>query len=260
MIHEPSVKPGCLIIPSAGLGTRMKEVSREVPKELLHVGKRPAIECAVDEGVSAGITQIIIVISREKEVIREHFKNYHGPASLSFLYQRELLGESDAIHYAKELAGGRPVAVIYPDNIYVPAPGAIKRLLAVYRKYNTDVIALNEVTEENRYGFTNAGKVDVSNMEEDVYRIKKFYDKAGDRYVPRQKSELRACGIYISGSFVFDYIERLKRMTHHGELTDIPVRRLILEEKGMLGCRLPGRVFDIGNPDGYRQCVKYVNK
>ena len=117
---------------------------------------------------------------------------------------------------------------------------------------------LNEVTEDMSQGLSNAGRVDITHMEDDVYRINKFYEKTRESFVPRQKGELRACGIYISGPFIFDYIKQSRSLVHEGELTDITVRRMILEDKGMLGYRLPGRVFDIGNPDGYRQCVEYM--
>lgn len=255
---EPAISLDCLIIPAAGLGTRMKEVSSDVPKEMLPVCGRPAIEYAVEEGVAAGIKQIIIVISTGKEAISEHFKDYPGPARISFLYQKEPLGESDAIYYAKETAAGRPVAVIYPDNIYVPAPGALKRLLAVYRAYNMDVVALTEVTEDIRHGFSNAGRVDLRLLEDDVYRIEKIHDKTEGSFVLRQKGELRTFGISISGPVIFDYIEKLRNVKPEGELTDVPVRRMVLEARGMLGCRLPGRIFDIGNPVGYRECVKHM--
>ncbi len=252
------VKPGCLIIPAAGLGTRMKDVAPGVPKELLTAGDRPAIQYAVDEGVSAGIENIVIIISKDKEVIRDHFKNYQGPASISFLYQKELMGESDAISYAKNAADGQAVVVIYPDNIYLPAPGALKKLIDVYKRYNIDVIALNEVREDISHGLSNSGRVDITHMEDDVFRIDKIYDKTRESFVTRQKGELRAFGMYISGNFIFDYIERFRCKIGNRELTDTPVRRMILEEKGLLGCRLPGTLFDIGNPTGYKQCLQYV--
>ncbi|NOZ68359.1 MAG: hypothetical protein GXP46_03760, partial [Deferribacteres bacterium] len=67
-----------------------------------------------------------------------------------------------------------------------------------------------------------------------------------------------ACGIYISGPYLFDYIERLRASVKEKEFTDFPVRSLILMERETLGYLLPGRVFDIGNPAGYRQCLEYV--
>lgn len=258
-------KPLYLIIPAAGRGTRMRDVSPGVPKELLPMGGRPVIQYAVEEGLSAGIKNIIIIINRQKEPVRRYVEKYRGSTSISecsftFLYQEELLGEADAIGYAKDIAGNHPVAVMYPDNIYVPAPGALKRLVGVYEKYNMDVIALNEVTKEISHALGNAGRIDVSHVEDDMYRIEKLYQKTQGNFIPRAEGELRACGIYISGPFIFDYIERARALVKEGEFTDIYVRNLILKEKGILGCRLPGTVFDVGNPEGYRLCVDMINR
>ena len=77
--------------------------------------------------------------------------------------------------------------------------------------------------------------------------------------MPRYENELRACGIGISGPYLFDYIERTRETVVDKEFTDFPVRRLILKERGTLGYRLPGTVFDIGNPKGYKQCTDYIN-
>ena len=68
-------KPAHLIIPAAGLGTRMRTVSGSTPKEILQLGGKPAILFAVEEGVSAGINSFVIIISRAKEIIREFFES-----------------------------------------------------------------------------------------------------------------------------------------------------------------------------------------
>ncbi len=268
--------PRYLIIPAAGLGTRMRALSPDVPKELLSVGGRPAIQYAIDEGIAAGIREIVIIISEQKEIIRRFFQDMHfaeklyplagegieeinRTCSLTFLYQNKPSGEADAIGHAKDIAGNHAVAVIYPDNIYMPAPGALATLLPVYRKYRKDVIALNEVSDDISHTISNAGRVDISAMENDVYEIKRFLPKSGGHFRPRHKGELRACGMYISGPFIFDYIERARGMVKEGEYTDIYVRNLVLKEKGLLGCRLPGTVYDIGNPQGYRKCVAHVS-
>ncbi len=75
--------------------------------------------------------------------------------------------------------------------------------------------------------------------------------------MPRFKGELRACGIFVSGPHLFEYIERLRGSVEESEFTDFPVRSLILRERGILGCLLPWTVFDIGNPAGYKQCLEY---
>jgi UTP-glucose-1-phosphate uridylyltransferase len=65
----------------------------------------------------------------------------------------------------------------------------------------------------------------------------------------------------IYGPHLFDYIERARGSLKEGEeFTDVSVRSLILQEREMLGCRLPGTLFDIGNPDGYRQCLAHIGK
>lgn len=272
-IEQPG--PRYLIIPAAGLGTRMRAVNSDVPKELLPVGYKPAIQYAVEEGVSAGIINIIIIISKPKDVIRRYFEerrfgkklypyadksvqNIMLKSSLTFLYQKDPRGESDAIGYAKDIVGNNSAAIMYPDNLYFPAPGALKALVPFFNKYKKDVVSLNKVTEKNASGFSNAGRVDITQVKENLYNINRFIPKGDGQFVPRFKGEFRACGIWISGPYIFEYIDRLRGMVKEGEFTDVPVRSLILKEKGMLGCLLPGTIFDIGNPAGYNQCLNML--
>jgi len=266
-----------LIIPAAGLGKRMKPVNPKMPKEMLPIGNKPAIQYAVEEGLSAGIQNIVIIINRKKEIIRKYFTNRKFrqkffPSALedsrkieneyliTFLYQEDPLGESDAISLAEDVVGNNITAIIYPDNIYLPAPGALKILKAAFLKYGKDIAALTEVRKENVYGFGNSGRVDLSPLEDNIFCIERFLPKGNGHFVPRFKGELRTCGITISGPHIFEYIKKARELVMDGELTDVPVRSLILKEKGFLGCRLPGIVFDIGHPEGYKLCLSYIEK
>ncbi len=270
-------RPEYLIIPAAGLGTRMKSVNAELPKELLPIGHKPAILYTIEEGIDAGITNIIIIISEKKEIIRRFFNNTDlcrelfpeivpelksilSTASFSFLYQREPLGESDAISYAKDITVNSPVAIIYPDNLYMPAPGALRILSDIYSKHKKDVIALTEVNADNAGNISHAGIVDLKPVEDSLFSIECFHPKNDGYFVPRYEHELRACGIGISGPYLFEYIEKTRGSVSEKEFTDLPVRTLILQERGTLGYRLPGTVFDIGNPQGYKQCTEYINQ
>jgi len=270
-------KPEYLIIPAAGLGTRMKSVDANLPKELLPIAHKPAIQYTVEEGIAAGIKNIIFIISREKEIIRRFFTNTDlcrelfpkaiqdldiilQTAVFSFLYQKEPLGESDAISYAKDIALNSPVAIIYPDNLYMPAPGALKILSEVYAEHQKDVIALTEVSADNAENISHAGIVDVEPVHDPLFNIVRFLPKKTGVFIPRYENELRACGIGVSGPYLFDCIERTRGTAEDKEFTDFPVRTLILKERGTLGYRLPGVVFDIGNPQGYRQCTDYINQ
>jgi len=267
-----------LLIPAAGLGTRMRSVNPGLPKEMLPVGGKPVIQYAIEEGLHAGIRDIIVIINRDKDIIRrfiedEKFRDREYPlyvaamketgkaCSFTFLYQERPLGESDAICLAKEHTGGEPVAVIYPDNVCLPSPGALRRLQEAYSRYQMDVTGLMEVSDKNAAGTGNAGRVDLEKWEGDVFRIVRIHPKGTGTFVPRFPGELRTCGMSISGPHLYDYIDRARPFIPEGEeFIDVPVRRLILEEKGILGVRLPGTVFDVGNPEGYSLCQQYLGR
>jgi UTP--glucose-1-phosphate uridylyltransferase len=264
-----------LVIPAAGFGTRMRTVTPDTPKEMLPVLNKPAIQYAVEEGVSVGIKNIIIIINRKKEIIREYFeekktriKLYPFAAekveeiltqsSVSFLYQREPLGEADAIRLSGNIVGNNALAIIYPDNIYFPAPGALRMIKPVFERFSKDVTVLTKVTKKYAPGISNAGRVDVTHIAQEIYRIKRFLSKKEGQFVIRFKGELRACGISITGSHIFGYIEQARQSLKEKEFTDFPVRTLMLKENEHLGCCLSGIVFDIGNPKGYDLCMRYA--
>ncbi len=266
-------KPEYLIVPAAGLGKRMQSVNPNLPKELLPVGPQPAIQYAVDEAVSVGIEKIIIIISAQKTIIRQYFEDdtfrsarfpavsermakIDGTTSISFLYQEEPRGEADAIGLASDIVGSRCVAVFYPDNVYFPAPGALKAVIPVFMQTGKDVIALTEVG--NVEGLGNSGRVDLVPAGECMYRITRFYPKGPGSFVPRFPGELRTCGIAVYGAHLFDYIRRARELSEDREITDGSVRSLMIRDMEVLGCRLEGRLFDIGNPQGYGDCLRYI--
>jgi UTP--glucose-1-phosphate uridylyltransferase len=265
--NSKNYAPKYLIIPAAGLGTRMKSVNPDLPKEMLPVGHKPAIQYAVEEGLSADQKEIIRRYFEDIKVSKKMFPNalnkleqINAECSITFLYQKRPLGESDAISYAKDIVGNHSVAIVYPDNIYFPSLEALKILKSVYCRYKTDIIALVDINEENVAGLSNSGKVNIKCLNENIFRIEKFIQKGKGKFIPRFKRELRACGMSISGSHIFEYIERLKHVIKDGEYTDFPIHNLKLKEKGVLGYHLHGAFFDIGNPKGYELCLGYLDK
>jgi UTP--glucose-1-phosphate uridylyltransferase len=136
----------------------------------------------------------------------------------------------------------------------------LKILKSAFIKHKKDIVALSKVTDELSLTISNAGRVDIKPLDDSLFNIEKFIPKSPGHFIPRFKGELRSCGIYISGPHIFKYIERMKSIIKESELTDTPVRSLLLKEKGFWGCRLPGTVFDIGNPEGYELCLEYINK
>jgi UTP--glucose-1-phosphate uridylyltransferase len=249
-----------------------------LPKEMLAINGKPAIHYTVAEGFSVGIKKIVIVINRYKESIRRYFAEplfretiypqaaaemarFTKECEILFLYQQQPLGEADAIGLCREMVGNSRLAIIYPDNLYAPPPGALRHLLPPFVDTGKDIIGLTEVTLQNQAGISNAGRVDLQPLADDLYRITRLLPKGAGPFEPRFPGELRACGITLSsGSHLFDCLEQARTTVKQGEFIDMPVRTLIMQQQGLLGCRLPGQVFDIGNPLGYERCREFMIK
>jgi len=258
MASTPTSSPRFLVIPAAGLGSRMKSVYPEMCKELIPVGSKPAIQYAIEEGLDAGVEQIIVVLRPGKGNLRQVLSDLSLP--ITFAWQEAPTGEANAIALTEPLVGGSAFAVIYPDCLCLPGPGALKSLVAVFNKSGQDVMGLATITEENESFFGDAGKVDLESVEEDLFRIKGLLPKGPGTFKRRFEEELRSVGMGVWGSHYFDAIRRVRPSITEGEFTDGPVAALILRERGILGTTLPGRVFDIGHPAGYRYCLDQLSQ
>lgn len=268
-------KPQYLVIPAAGYGTRLKPVRDDLPKEMLPVGDKPSILYCLEEAVSAGIDQVVIIINHKKEILRhylenldfakslypgtvEELKRIQGKCSVHFLYQKNPWGEADALGLAEDIVVDKALAVMYPDNFYFPGPGILSQMSKIFSQKDFDIIALSKVNKVNSHAFGNSGRVDLSRIDNDLYSIRKFYDKSPGSFVPRWDNELRACGISITGPHLFDYIKRARPKDLQNEFTDGPVRSLILQERTILGLKLSGNIYDIGFPLGYEFCCNQI--
>jgi UTP--glucose-1-phosphate uridylyltransferase len=268
--------PTRLIIPAAGLGTRMKGVNPSLPKEMLPVGGKPAIQYALEEGLDAGMDRIVIIIREEKEIIRTYVESARlrrdlpperaaalealkSRAGITFLYQRSPLGECDAILLARDAAAEGSVAIIYPDNIYLPAPGVLRALLAHHGRTDGHLLALMEVGDDNKHCVSNSGRVDLEPVGGGLYRIRGFLPKGDGCFEPRYEREYRACGISIAAAEYLRAIEEMGRSSGTGEIVDERVRSAMLKKgTAFYGCPLPGKIYDVGNPAGYGLCRSVV--
>lgn len=160
------------IIPAAGLGTRVLPASKSVPKEMLNIVDKPAIQYLVEEAVAAGIEDILIITNRGKGVIEDHFdhsfeleralegnpskadllesiKKVATMANVSFVRQKETKGLAHAIYCAKAFVGDEPFAVMYGDDVVINEQNpAIGQLCSAYEKYGKTVVGVQEVEED----------------------------------------------------------------------------------------------------------------
>ena len=145
------------IIPAAGLGTRVLPASKAMPKEMLPIVDKPAIQYIVEEAVKAGITDILIITNRGKGIIEDHFdhsveleamlekrgntemletlQNVAHLANIYYIRQKQTRGLGDAVLRAKEFVGDEPFAVLYGDDVIVGDIPAIGELCEAYEKY-----------------------------------------------------------------------------------------------------------------------------
>lgn len=159
------------IIPAAGLGTRVLPASKSVPKEMLNIVDKPAIQYIVEEAVAAGIEDILIITNRGKGVIEDHFdhsfeleaglagnpsksklyedvKAVANLANIYFIRQKETKGLAHALLCGKSFIGNEPFAVLYGDDVIFSEDPVIAQLTRCYEKYGKAVVGVNEVPEE----------------------------------------------------------------------------------------------------------------
>ena len=155
------------ILPVAGSGTRFLPFTKVVPKEMLPIGTKPLIQHCVEEAIASGITHIVFVISKGKELIAQHFcphralegkvkdkqdlseslhelNNMHTKCQFSFVYQHDPKGLGDAITYAKtHLKQDEYFAVILPDDyMYTTGKPCLAQMMEkFYRQQGNYIIA-----------------------------------------------------------------------------------------------------------------------
>lgn len=233
------------IIPAAGLGTRFLPVTRVVPKEMLPIGAKPALEWIVDEAKAAGADEIVLVISRGKELIRDYFK---GDPSIRFVYQDEQKGLGHAVLQAAPLvaAGASPEApvLILLGDALVAGCCAAREMVALAQTHGTcGVIGCERVPREriSRYGILKVAGG----------RIVDLVEKPAPEEAP---SDLAIAGRYLLPVEIFSLLET-QTPGKGGEiqLTDA-IRRLVARRK-LLPYRYPGQRQDIGNPQGYLKAL-----
>ena len=261
------------IIPAAGHGTRFLPVTRVVPKEMLPIGARPALELIVGEAKSAGADDIVLVISRGKELIREYFE---GDPSIRFAYQEEQKGLGHAVlsGWREHCRGRLPPAagcrsesgdgdgnvLILLGDALVAGCNASKEMVALSKANGgCGVIGCERVPRErlSRYGI----------LKLDGGRIVDLVEKPAPDEAP---SDVAIAGRYLLPTAIFGFLET-QPPGKGGEiqLTDA-IRRLVNGPDAhspllpspftLLPCVYPGKRQDIGNPKGYFEALKAMGE
>jgi UTP--glucose-1-phosphate uridylyltransferase len=253
------------VIPAAGLGTRFLPTTKSVPKELLPILDKPALQYVVEEAAEAGIRQVIIVIAPGKESIAAYFRPdpmlEHRLAStgaldllqrvrqasqlaeVSFVVQEQPLGLGHAVLTAKEAVGREPFVVMLPDDIVAHTPGVVAQMLDVYRRFSAPVVAVAETPWELVHNY---GVVAATPAGERVHRVHGLVEKPPWEKAP---SNLAIVGRYLLPPEIFDCLERTPPGAK-GEIQLTDGMSLMLEEQGLYAYQFLGRRYDTGTPLG----------
>lgn len=261
------------IIPAAGLGTRVLPASKSVPKEMLNIVDKPAIQYLVEECAKSGITDILIITNRGKGVIEDHFdyafeleenlkKNpakkdlldaVHNVADLANLYyirQKETKGLGHAILAAEAFVGNEPFAILYGDDIILNAPDeppVIRQLVDAYEKYGKCVCGVKECSTEQVMKYCT---LDVTHLEGNTYAVHKIIEKPDREHI---LSHFSILGRNIVTPDVFDMIRHTKPSEKTGEIYFSEALSGLAEKERLVAVDFVGKRYDMGDKMGIMQ-------
>ena len=255
------------IIVAAGYGTRFLPVTKTVPKELLPVGLKPSIAYIVDEFVASGITDIIIISSRRKKALEDYFDReielegvfakegaaaklslIEPPAArIAFVRQTAMMGTGHALLQVKNLVGGEPCVVAYPDDLVVGGRPLALQLVDVYRATGKCVLStIFEPGDVSRYG--------IVDPEPDGVGVRGFVEKPAKGTEPSHEVSI---GRYLYTPEFFDFIEEGWARHGGGEYYHTYALGKMIEAGKVAFKRTEGRRLDTGDPAGYLEAVLY---
>jgi UTP--glucose-1-phosphate uridylyltransferase len=256
------------VIPAAGLGTRFLPATKAQPKEMLPIVDKPAIQYVVEEAVTAGVTDIIIVTGRGKRAIEDHFdkayeletelerkgnrdsldivRRISAMADVYYVRQKETLGLGNAIYCARKFVGSEPFAVLLGDDIVIhESRPAIGQLIEEYRLRKTSIVAMMEVSPDqvSKYGILEVEAPTPTGS-------RKVTDLVEKPSVQDAKSNLAIMGRYILMPEIFETLENLPH-GYGGEIQLTDSLRSLLLRQDIYAVPVAGRRYDIGDKLGY---------
>lgn len=253
------------IIPAAGLGTRVLPASKAVPKEMLNIVDKPAIQYIVEEAVATGITDILIITNRGKSIIEDHFdhsfelehlleargkdeildqvKSVAHMANIYFLRQKEAKGLGHAVLCAKSFVGDEPFAVMYGDDVIISEKPVIAQLASVYETYKKPCVGIKKVPLEAVMKYSS---MKLESIKDNVFNITDMIEKPSKDEVFSLYSILGRC---ILEPDIFDWLEKIPYGAG-GELQLTDAMKQVALARGMIGVDFIGERHDMGNKFG----------
>jgi UTP--glucose-1-phosphate uridylyltransferase len=258
------------VIPAAGFGTRFLPATKALPKEMIPVVDKPIIQYGVEEAVMSGIQNIVVITSRGKIAMEDHFDSspelesfleekgkinqledvrvISRLAEFCFIRQKKALGLGHAIGIAENYIGQEPFAALLPDDIFVCDIPCTKQLMDVYEEFKATIVVLGRVDEE---GTKKYGIIKPKQISERVFQVEDLIEKPGPQ---KAQSDLGLIGRYVFSPGIFEAI-RQTPPDHRGEIQITDAIRVLLDTQPVYGYLFEGTRYDCGHKLGLLQAA-----
>jgi UTP--glucose-1-phosphate uridylyltransferase len=260
------------VIPAAGLGTRVLPATKSMPKEMIPIVDKPAIQYIVEEAVNSGITDILIILNRGKGLVEDHFdraveieekllesgkKDIYNEivdisklANIYFVRQKETKGLGHAVNCARSFVGNEPFAVLYGDDVIVndndPVCG---QLIRAYEEFGKSVLGVKEVLPENINKYSS---LKVEYIRDNLYSCTDMIEK------PQTKQDVLSLysilGRCVLTPDIFDILDKTPPGAG-GEIQLTDAMRTLARKTGMIAVDFVGKRYDMGNKFGIMQAA-----
>ena len=252
------------VILAAGFGTRFLPQTKAVPKEMLPIVDRPVIQYIVEEALAAGLEQLFIVTNLQKRDIEQHFDHdfelesslrekgkselLHEVARLAemditFVRQKERLGNGHAVLTVRNLIGDEPFALFFADDVIVHSRPAIGQLIDAYKKYDATIVAVQQVPRDQVIHY---GVIEPEDVDPGMYRIKSIIEKPTVEEAP---SDLTTVGRFVLTSEIFDTLDATP-VGRAGEIWLMDALDRLAKDQPIYAYEYEGERFDTGQPLG----------
>jgi UTP--glucose-1-phosphate uridylyltransferase len=258
------------VIPAAGLGTRFLPFSKAVPKEMLPIVDRPVIQYVIEEAADAGIDDVLVITSRHKKVLEDHFDRFveledqlrakgkddmadqvvelADIARLHFIRQGEALGLGHAIGMARDHVGDEPFVVLLGDDLMTKQAGVLRGMVEAYEQHNCSVVALQEVPKDEISAYGCAAAEPIGDR---LVSVSGLVEKPAPEVAP---SNLAIMGRYLFTPTIFEEIEKTQPGVG-GEIQITDAMASLLQREQMLGYTFTVGRYDTGKKIDYLRAV-----
>ncbi len=261
------------VILAAGYGTRVLPATKAMPKEMLTIVDKPAIQYIVEEVSKSGIEDILIVLSRGKSVVEDHFDRSPDLekaleksgksdllntvtqipklARIQYVRQQEMKGTGDAVMQAKAFVGEEPFVVLYGDDVIIGEDPATAQVCRIFEETGKGTVAIKEVPTELVMKYSS---MKVSHRKDNVYDITDMIEKPKKEEMFSNFSILGRC---VLPPKIFDILQALPAGAG-GEYQLTDAMKQLARSEGMAGVDFTGTRYDMGNKLGILKAAMEV--